>query len=381
MVGRVALIALLTTSCSIIRDLDYLGTGADDAAPCPALCPDGGWCALPNTRLADVCPGGDDRACDKVISSNNSAVYDDARSRLIVFGGSAGATGHRGNEVYALSLSEGTMDRLTEPSPLDAACSNALSDGTPYPRSVFDGLTTIDGPRMLLVGGSTTCGSFVDTWTLDLDSDPPTWLARDPVAMPPGCDAGTPDSCLPDGLGPSVDYHPGQRKVYVKGHRSLWRYDIDANTYDKVRSDAPSTDHLTTGRVDPDRDLFIMAGCRDTNCTPVFGAITIDEGGSYLDENWLDRQVGCDAVINVTGPGLAYDSKRKRFVAYPGDGDTVYILDPDTVTCTAETFPGGPPPGDFSSGKQTYGRFRYAPRCDVFVTVNDIDNNGYVVRL
>ncbi len=79
--------------------------------------------------------------------------------------------------------------------------------------------------------------------------------------------------------------------------------------------------------------------------------------------------------------GAAYD---------PQDGLTYIInpdlemwsYDPDTGTCTAETPSGSnlysPPVNSTEAG--TFGRFRWVPSENVFVYVNDVDQNAFVYR-
>jgi outer membrane lipoprotein-sorting protein len=74
--------------------------------------------------------------------------------------------------------------------------------------------------------------------------------------------------------------------------------------------------------------------------------------------------------------GWAYAPDLDRVVAW-NDGDTVWLLDPGTFTCTAASYPGGPR----SVTNGTYGRFRYSPQSGVFVVCNDIDDNCHTLRL
>src|SRR5262245_8067224 len=117
---RVLPLLLLVSGCSVIRDLDYLGEGS--SAHVPDLCPGAGWCVLPNTKLRPECPNSNaehdyNYTCPDVIAAHNGAVYDSAGRRLVIWGANGGSTvGHAGNEVYALSLVDGKMSRLNDPS-------------------------------------------------------------------------------------------------------------------------------------------------------------------------------------------------------------------------------------------------------------------------
>jgi len=89
--------------------------------------------------------------------------------------------------------------------------------------------------------------------------------------------------------------------------------------------------------------------------------------------------------MGASYPGLAYDPVIDRVVGWPNFGDTVYLFDPDTKSCAAETFPGGPSdsshqgPPHTSNG--TFGRLQYFPDKDVFVLVNQANNNAFILRL
>jgi hypothetical protein len=80
-------------------------------------------------------------------------------------------------------------------------------------------------------------------------------------------------------------------------------------------------------------------------------------------------------------PGLAYDSVQDRIVGWANGGDTnaVYVFDPDTKTCITRTFPGGPPVVPSTRG--TFGRFQYFTQLNLFVVMNDWQQNAFTLRL
>jgi len=88
---------------------------------------------------------------------------------------------------------------------------------------------------------------------------------------------------------------------------------------------------------------------------------------------------GCSALVNTAGgaPGFVYDPVQKLFVGWAG-GNTVYLYNPDSDSCTTQTFSGGP---TTIQGNGTYGRFRYSPATGTFIVANDIDSNVYSLRL
>jgi hypothetical protein len=93
----------------------------------------------------------------------------------------------------------------------------------------------------------------------------------------------------------------------------------------------------------------------------------------------------CGPLLGASYPGLAYDPVLDRIVGWPNFGDSVYLLDPDTKSCTAVTFPGGPPDsshqGSPHTSNGTFGRLQYFPDNDAFVLVNQANSNTFILRL
>ena len=93
--------------------------------------------------------------------------------------------------------------------------------------------------------------------------------------------------------------------------------------------------------------------------------------------------------IGSGNPGIAFDGVANDFVAWPNQGDSVYILTPDPanqgLTCQKLTFPNRPPNSTRrkvpNSTNGTFGRFQYFPGPDVFVLVNDWNISAYILRL
>ncbi|HZO12809.1 MAG TPA: hypothetical protein VFB62_06115, partial [Polyangiaceae bacterium] len=345
---RLLAVVVLSSGCSLIRDLDYLGSGAEE--PLPDLCPEGGWCVLPDTKIRPECPDSNAEAdyaatCWDVVRSHNGGVYDHVGHRLVIWGAGSGQTGHKGNEVYALSLTDGAMRRLTDPSSAPE-CVSVLPDGTPHPRSTRGSLAFTAG-GMLAVGGEVICGGFDDTWFFDLTAL--SWTNRAPLG-PDGCDPLVAGTCHPSGLGEMTHSDPVTGAVFVKDTYRFWRYDGGSNRYEQLRDYVP-TSYAQTASIDPDRRLFVYIGCDiyDSMCVPSLGSISIDPDTLYANSDWTDEQTGCEPLMESYGPGFVYDARQKVFVGWPNKGDTVYVLDPATKQCTPRTFPGGPPPAQMES--------------------------------
>jgi hypothetical protein len=361
------------------------GTGGASTTGGGRLCDSLGWCQILNTKLADVCPDPAqypeiqaNEGCSGVINDWNGGIADQTRDRLIVWGGGHG--GYFGNEVYALDLSTLTMNRLNEPSDVagvdfnDCYVPDAYPDGRPNSRHTYDTLAYIAHADQMFAhsGAKAPCGySNNDTWLLDLatvDSAPSGQAAPWARVYPSG------DGTLAWPGQPS-DYDPVSKLVFLNDIYQFWSYDHDANAYTLLNPDAFIDYHLT-GRVDPKRHLFIMMGAAGAEGGGVI-VFDIGPGSDHQKQDWTSQVSGCDGLINAIYPGLAYDPVQDKMVGWAG-GDTLYLFDPDTKSCTTVEWTGGPGP---QNPNGTMGRFRYLESLNVFVVVNDWQQDGYTLRL
>src|SRR5256885_15232926 len=111
--------------------------------------------------------------------------------------------------------------------------------------------------------------------------------------------------------------------------------------------------------IDPVRRLYLCAG----------------NGGFYkvsLNAPYTATQLNgsnCGSLGSISAPGFTYDPVQNRIVGWTG-GNTAYIYNPDTDSCTAQTYSGGP---TTIQGNGTDGRFAYSPALGVFVVANSVD--------
>jgi len=118
---------------------------------------------------------------------------------------------------------------------------------------------------------------------------------------------------------------------------------------------------------------------------PVRRKLLVGKGQIYIHDvgprSWHTRRTlsttGGDPIVKSIYPGLAYDPDRDRIVAWNG-GNTVYRLDLETRVWTPITYPSGPGPA-VQDG--TYKRWSYSRTSGVFVVVNSVDSDAYVLRL
>jgi len=171
-----------------------------------------------------------------------------------------------------------------------------------------------------------------------------------------------------EGFGDLADYDPNTGLVFVTDNYNMFTYAYATNTYSKVGSFNYS-DYHQTGVIDPGRKFFFAIG------SGVAKKMNIAAGGSYAVSNI--NMTNCGSMRSAQYPGLAYDSVQKLIVGWSG-GDTVYLYNPDSDSCTTATYPNGP---GTQQANGTFGRFRYFPSVGVFAVVNDWQANAYTLRL
>jgi hypothetical protein len=354
-----------------------------------------GWSHLPNTTLQAVCPpdffGGQNYEfsyhCPNVINAWSGGIADTARNRLIIWGG--GHDNYYGNEIYSLNLngSPATLIRLTDPSPINVDptnCPAVLLDGKPNSRETFNSMAYLAHvDRMFVFGGGLACPDGLgasDTWTLNLNSLQ--WKRMDPVnGSPLPSDCG--NQCNVYSI---ADYDPNSRTVFLAWQDTLWRYTYETNSYVLLNPDA-HVPYTAAGVIDPKRKLFIFMGHEYLDATPHVAVIDISPGSTYQVQDWTGTVTGC--AMLATGcndadacfgdySGLAYDRVLDRTVGWPGAGNTVYLFNPDTKSCTARTFSGSP---ENAVGNGTFGRFRYFPNLNRYANVTDAALNSVTLTL
>jgi len=329
-----------------------------------------GWYELADTQLEPHCPEdpgiAGNTGCKAVISAWNGGVADTKRNRLILWGG--GHTDYFGNEIYALDLNTLTFVRLNDSSTPAGTCVAANANGTPNSRHTYGGLAYLSQvDRMFVKDGSLACAagsSALDTWMLDLSNVAnPTeaWQRMDPVNV-----AGT----VPDntGLGTTSDYDPNTQLTYVGDNSSLFSYNYATNTYTKLGSLNPGDYHLT-GVIDYGRKLYLIVGNGQ--------GLKADIDPRHTFSSTYLKMTNCGLMKSASYPGLAYDPTNKEVVGWAG-GDTVYLYNPETDSCTSQTYRGGP---GTQQTNGTFGRFRYFPALRVFALVNGWQQDAFVLRL
>jgi chitodextrinase len=347
-----------------------------------------GWTQLPNTMMQSVCPpnffDGENYSfndeCWRLLVWGGG-IADTLRNRLLIWGG--GHDNYYGNEIYSLNLNANpvTLTRLNNPGPIVTPegnnCPSALADGSPNARETQNNIAYIANlDLMFSFNGGLACepGSHLnDTWILNTANLQ--WQAMDPVNAPFNENTVGPYFAI-------SGYDPSNQTVFTEWSDSFYTYTLANNTYTMLNGAGDAhLPTLATGVVDPKRQLFIAMGTEYQSTAPQIYAIDLTGAGSYSSVDWTTQVTGCNGLASAQYPGLVYDYALDRIVGYPNQGNTVYIFDPDTKTCTTQTYANGPQNTPDSNTQGTFGRFQYFPALDAFAIVNGADDNAYLLRL
>lgn len=331
-----------------------------------------GWFQIANSALRPRCAPGVPGAigCEGVTAAWNSAIFDQTRNRMIIWGG--GHNDYYGNEIYAIDLNTLASSRLTDPgqpyaTPSCPSAPETLAGGTqPNSRHTYDALTYIAHmDEMFIWGGSLSpCGSPSDgTWVFNFG-------ARAWTQLFPGGD-------FPPGNvseGSVAVYDPVSGNVYLKDNATgyLYRYSRAANTYTRLTNSFTSSNTHTKGVIDPSRRRLLIAGGGSAWLFDLTNTNPAAQNPSLA---------GCTNIVSADQGGLVYSPKIDRIVGWNG-GNTITLLNLDTNSCTTQSFSGGPSRiinGQWDNG--IYGRWQYSVTSDVFVYYGDVDSNAFGLRI
>jgi hypothetical protein len=306
--------------------------------------------------------------CGAVINDWCGAAWDPVHGQLLLWGG--GHDGYWGNEVYGFDPKTMAWAVVKEPSPNitpDNQNMDPLADGTPVSRHTYGGLAYLPeddlfwawGGSMARSGNGTTL-----TWTLDLDSG--VWTNLQPTGAPYLNATG------PYSMGSAYD--PATRTVFMQLNAGLSAYDVDANTWTPLLDGGvpPLWDDWTinsgSGVIDPVRRLFFAFG-GGTSAPFVYDI----DGAAHASEQWITT--GAEAVVQAGAVGVDYDPVADEMVAWSGGTPCALDMTTKVWTCLNGT---GAPPTQNANG--TFGRWRYLAEYNVFMLVNQPDQNVYFYK-
>ena len=330
-----------------------------------------GWYQIPNTSIQSKCPTYSEiqgnSGCAAVMSAWSGGFFDTKRNRLIIHGG--GHTDYYGNEIYAIDLNANPIAPvLVQDASHGSAVSNvgscpeAYTDGTPNARHIYNGelYLPVQDKYFLYGAFKSTCGNDTDgQWQYSPTTS--SWAQQSPATHP---------SHATNGSVPQFAYDPTTQDIYEVEDNTgnFWQYNVAANTWTNLKNVSACTGVLNmTTAIDDGRRLYFCVG------NGGFGKVSLT--APYTATKLTGT--GCAAIISTAGPGFVYDPVQKLMVGWAG-GNTAYIYNPDTDSCTTATYTGGP---TVIQANGTYGRFNYSPALGVFVVANSIGTNAYSLRL
>jgi hypothetical protein len=350
---------------SVAATLLALAAAVAHAGPIETLQP-GTWYEVPNSHLSAVLPNPIPPGLSgpgAIVGAWSGGAYDTKRDRLLVWGG--GHADYGGNEIYAFDMNSLTWSRIWGPSANipdpGGSASDTYSDGNPVSRHTYDGLEYLPTTDQFWInGGSRYCGSGSagrDTWVFDFASNQ--WIQKANLPICDGCAY----------LEQSTAYDPVTGHIWlVQSGNELFEYTPSTNTWAARGGSSVGSDHA--GALDWKRHKFVVIGGGSAYFYDV------SQTGTVARQTL--NTTGATGIIGTRYPGLAYDPVADRMVAWNGGAD-VYILNMDTLVWTKQTTTGPVVPTAAASAG-TYGRFRYIPSKNVYVVVNDIDQNVFIYR-
>lgn len=362
-------------------------------------------------------PAGDDTVgCVSMIVSWNGGIVDTSRNRLLLWGG--GHNDYGGNEAYSLDLTQvglcsssnpciKRLDFYTAPNPNSGQCYDGLPVGgpivAPNARHQYDGAVYVPSADVMFVvagslndcgfgqGNDTPSGQY-GTWALSMSSVPQSCAVVGSTLT--GCTASWTKLNYPVFNASYQSY----MSAYDSVHNVVWENTQSSLMYFPfngtwqtnswvVTSSSVNTNIYGTGIYDDYDQYFINVGTDNAST---------GKGISYFNVSSLSPpnpvypgvDSSCAAAV-VAYPGLAWDPIARLAVIYPGTGNTLYLLDPKTWKCTTESY-GSTQGTDYpqntvasacdNSGTCVFKRFAYYPGLDVFVLLNDYQNDAWYLR-
>lgn len=331
-----------------------------------------GWFQVPSTSIRSLCPSYAEiqgsTHCESVMSTWSGGLFDTTRNRFVIHGG--GHHDYYGNEIYAIDLNANPItktlvkDSTHNPNMngVPPACPESYSDSTPSSRHSYSSLTYLPTQDRYFAysGSKSDCGFFSNSVWLFNPNDT-TWTLTGASGPNPGSSGGQ----------PYVAYDSVTDAVYMLENNALafWRYNSAAQTWTNINNSIASVCQSTamTATIDSVRRLYFCIG------GGAFSKVSLNS--PFTGTNLTGT--GCSALVSTNAPGFTFDPVMNRVIGWAG-GNTAYIYNPDTDSCTTQTFSGGP---TTIQPNGTYGRFQYSPIFGVFIVANDIDSNAYTLRL
>jgi hypothetical protein len=330
-----------------------------------------GWYQIPNTSIQSLCPPYSEiqgnSGCKAVMSAWSGGLFDSKRNRLIIHGG--GHTDYYGNEIYAIDLNANPIAPVLVKDASHGSgisnvtsCPEAYTDGTPSARHSYNGEVYVANQDTYFTfsGSKSNCGFFSSgAWKYTPSTS--AWAQQNTSGSAPNPGQ--------NGSVPTIVYDPTSGNVFeVETNAGVfWKYDPVAVAWTNLANVKACAALNMTAAIDDGRRFYYCIG------NGVFSKVSLN--APYTATQLTGS--GCSSLVSSAGPGFAYDPVQKLMVGWAG-GNTVYLYNPTTDSCSTVTYTGGP---TVVQANGTYGRFAYSSALGVFVVANSIDTNAYTLRL
>jgi hypothetical protein len=314
----------------------------------------------------------------------SGAALDSANNRMLIFGG--GHTDGCENSIYAWTLNGVTgstnFSRIFGPTvPTNwsgGTCPNSLAGGTvPNSKHSYSGLA-VGGGYFTQFGGVPTCtaGGFgSDLWKYNLSGASWTKISDD-------ISSGACSTCLPAGTA----YDSDRNLLWVFDNRWLNKVNLATGVSNQENDSTGSLGQTTyTNMVyDPVDKILLVLGAANQFYYDTSSGHCGDGTAGCAQLNPKLSTSGpdsCSTVINAAAVGLTFNSKLGKIVAYPGTGQTIYIINWGTRGCSAVTYSGtGCSNNPHSGYPGIFGRFQYFPQLDVYACYTDENTSGFILN-
>lgn len=350
-------------ACMAVLGLAQLGiTAAATVEDIPA----GTWYEVPGSKLEAVKPVPEPPSWSGFsgLFAWAGGVLDTKRDRLLVWGG--GHADYTGNEIYAFDLATLKWSRIWGPSkeipasPESGKTQDTYADGNPSARHTYDNLVYNPARDVLFSsGGSLSWGGqwTEGTWEFSLANN--AWQKRQNV------NASTFNQS-------SYDLSSGL--IFRTSESATEEFNPTTNVWTKRSSDGNTGDWQFSGEIDPDHHVMVLIGG---------GHLRVFNLKTYVMST--PTATGDTEILSAYAPGLTWDSKSHKLVAWSG-GAAVYRIDiADNLSgysIKKVAAAAGNKITPSEPNKQgTYSKFQYSPGKNVFVLVNQVDNSVYIYRL
>jgi hypothetical protein len=332
----------------------------------------GKWQELPNTKIRSVLPNPLPERPSVNVSTNpagildawNGGTVDTKRSRMLLVA-NGGHDSWAGNEVYAITASPAGVARIRDHSPLTGSSSSqpALADGSPTSRHTYGGVCYLpDLDRVMFTGGATCPFGSIDKtiWHALLATARPEY-EHNSAAQP-----------VRETFGYCLQYDPVSRFGILFDRDWVHRVNVRTRALaGTIRTMSVELSTDASALIDPLRRRLVLLDSTGPRCR------TVGLDPPHAEAAFAMSNVPA-AVGSNRSPGWGMDPTVDRYV-YWGGGNSVYTVHPDTGAWSQVATNTGPNVPQQPLG--TFGRWGYLPAFNVWLLVNDIDQNAWVFKV